>query len=82
MQKFSLEYQYQLYLQRMKLSEDKMHPEQKLQLRQAFMGACGQMLLMLRDDLTKFDEDKACDILDDMTKQVSIFFIKEIQSQN
>jgi hypothetical protein len=78
MQKFNLEYQYQLYLQRMALSEDKMHPEQQKQLRQTFMGACGQILVMLRDDIPELEENKACNVLDDMMNQVSVFFTKEI----
>lgn len=81
-QKFNLEYQYQLYLKRMALSEDSMHPEQRKQLRQTFMGAAGQMILMLRDDLTKLDDDKACDILQDMVNQVSTFFMKENCREN
>ena len=54
---FKLEHQYQLYLQRVALSEDKMHPQQKHQLRQAFMGCAGQMIILLRDDLAQLSED-------------------------
>lgn len=56
MDKFSLEIQYQLYLQRIELKESEMHPVQKVQLRQAFFGACGQMILLLRDDLAEIEQ--------------------------
>jgi hypothetical protein len=72
---FNLEYQYQLYLQRVKLKESEMHPEQKKQLRQAFMGACGQLLVLLKDDLSQLEETEVMDVLEDMTKQVADYFI-------
>lgn len=77
MDKFNIEYQYQLYLQRLNLSEDMMHPQQKIQLRKTFFGASGQMLLLLRDEVTKLDEDKAVEAFRDMIGQVSRFFISE-----
>jgi len=79
---FDLEHQYQLYLQRMKLDERKMHPIQKTETRRAFMGACGQMLIMLRDDISRLTEDEAVDVLDDMVSQVSDFLLKETNRQN
>ena len=42
MQEFNLEHQYQLYLQRMALSESTMHPQQKIQLRHDELSALGQ----------------------------------------
>ena len=53
---FNLEHQYQLYLKRVALKEAEMHSEQKKQLRQAFMGACGQIILLLRDEVGKLEE--------------------------
>lgn len=53
---FDLEHQYQLYLKRVALSENTMHPQQKKQLKEAFMGACGQMLILLRDDVGALEE--------------------------
>lgn len=82
MKKFNLEYQYQLFLERMSLSEDKMHSIQKRQLRSTFLGACGQMLILLRDDLSKYKDDKAVDIMQDMLNQVGDYFIKITKKQN
>ena len=82
MQEFNLEHQYQLYLQRMSLSESKMHPQQKIQLRQTFYGASGQMLILLRDELSKLEEDKAMETLQDLINQVGNFFLAETNKMN
>ena len=79
---FDLEHQYQLYLERVALSEATMHPEQKKQLRQAFMGACGQMLIMLRDDVGKLEEDEAIKVMENMISQVGNYFLKITNKQN
>lgn len=79
---FDLEHQYQLYLERVALSEATMHPEQRKQLRQTFMGACGQMLIMLRDDVGKLEEDEAIKVMENMINQVSNYFLKAINKQN
>ena len=80
--KFNLEHQYQLYLKRIALSEDQMHSEQKKQLRQAFMGACGQLLILLRDDLTDIEEEEAIKALDSMRDQVINYFLEETNREN
>lgn len=76
MEQFNLDYQYGLYLERVGLKETNMHPEQKRQLKQAFMGAVGQMLILFRDELTKFEDDKAVDIMQDMLNQVGDFWLR------
>ena len=82
MQEFNLEHQYQLYLQRMALSESTMHPQQKIQLRQTFFGASGQMLILLRDELSKLEENKAMETLQDLINQVGNFFLAETNKMN
>ena len=82
MQEFNLEHQYQLYMQRMALSESTMHPQQKIQLRQTFYGASGQMLILLRDDLSKLEEDKAMETMQDLINQVANFFFAETNKMN
>lgn len=82
MDNFNLENQYQLYLKRVGLSENKMHPEQKKQLKQTFMGACGQMLLLLRDEVGALEEEKAIETMQGMVNQVSDFFLKETHKTN
>lgn len=82
MQEFNLEHQYKLYLQRMSLSESTMHPQQKIQLRQTFFGASGQMLILLRDELSKLEEVKAMETLQDLINQVGNFFLAETNKMN
>ena len=82
MQEFNLEHQYQLYLQRMALSESTMQPQQKIQLRQTFFGASGQMLILLRDELSKLEEEKAMETLQDLINQVGNFFLAETNKMN
>lgn len=79
---FNLENQYQLYLKRMGLIESTMHPQQKIQLRQTFFGASGQMLLLLRDDLSELEEEKAMETLQDLINQVNNFFLSEMGKMN
>lgn len=76
MNKFDLEQQYQLYLKRVALNEKAMHPEQTKQLRQTFMGACGVMLMLLREDLAELEEKEAIEKLESMTDQVREYFVK------
>lgn len=75
---YNIEKQYQLYLQRVKLSEEQMHPTQRQEMRRAFFGAAGQMLVMLRDDLSELPEGKAVLVLENMHKEVQAFW--EIQN--
>jgi len=78
MNKFNLENQYQLYLKRVGLNEKQMPPLQKKQLKQSFMGACGQMLLLLRDDVGALEEDAAILTMENMIKQVGNYFAKQV----
>lgn len=75
MSKFSLENQYQLYLQRVGLNEATMHPIQKKQLKQTFFGAVGQILLLQRDELTKLSDDDGADVLQNMLDEVGNHFL-------
>ena len=66
----------------MALSESTMHPQQKIQLRQTFFGASGQMLILLRDELSKLEENKAMETLQDLINQVGNFFLAETNKMN
>jgi len=79
---FDLEHQYQLYLKRVGLKETNMNSVQKTETRRAFMGACGQMLILLRDDLGKLEESKAIETMQDMINQVQVHFMKETNKFN
>lgn len=79
---FDLEYQYQLYLKRVALKEDIMPEIQKRQLRQAFMGACGQIILLLRDDVGALSETDAIKTMENMINQVGNYFLKATNKNN
>jgi len=78
MDKYDLENQYQLYLKRVGLVESKMAPLQKKQLRQTFMGAYGQLLMLLRDDITKMEDNVAVLTIQNMFDQVANYFAKQV----
>lgn len=82
MRQFDLEHQYKTYLERVGLSEDRMHSQQKVETKRAFMGACGQMLYLLRDDLTKMPEHEGIETLQSMIEQVTQFWITEQNRNN
>lgn len=79
---FNLEHQYQLYLERVGMKERQMPLIQRKELKRAFMGACGQMLILLRDDLSELDENEAVDTLQNMHEQVSNFWLVETKKVN
>lgn len=51
MNQFNLENQYQIYLQLVNLNESTMSPIQRTETRRAFMAGCGQMLVLMRDEV-------------------------------
>lgn len=74
---FNLEHQYQLFLQRMALNENKMHPEQKKQLKETFFGAFGQAVNVFRDEITQLPDEDAMETMTSIWNQVGDFFIKK-----
>lgn len=79
MSKFNLDEQYRIYLERVRLDESKMHPVQKVETKRAFMGACGQILLLMRNDVAEIeDEDEAVRILESLLDQALKFWADEI----
>ena len=79
--KFKLEHQFELYLQRVGLTRDKMAANQYIEMKRCFIGACGQMLILLRDDLGALSEEEAIEKMKDMIHQVGQFFIIESNRQ-
>jgi len=79
---FNIEYQYQLLLKRMNLQEDRMHPQQKIQLKQTFYAAFGQLLILLRQDVSALPEEDGIHALNNMLAQVGDFFLAESDREN
>lgn len=73
-----LEDQFSFYLNKVGLSKSEMHPIQLTETKRAFMGACGQMLVLFRDVLGAIeDEDKAILQMEDLFNQIQIFWNNE-----
>lgn len=80
--KIDLEKQYTQYLERVGLKESSMGENQRIEMKRTFMGAWGQALVVMRDDLSAMEEDNAVEVLQDMFDQVGNFFIAESNRQN
>lgn len=78
---FDLEHQFQLYLKRVGLNPATMHKVQYSQNKQAFYGACGQLLIMLRDDMPE-NENEAVGTMQSMLEQVAKFWIEQKGQNN
>jgi hypothetical protein len=73
---------YTAYLKSVGLKQSKMSLGQNRELRRAFFGACGMMMVKLRDDIGTLPEDQAVKVLEDMFHQVNEFFLKENNKLN
>ncbi|WZL88296.1 hypothetical protein VS868_11885 [Salinimicrobium sp. 3283s] len=79
MKELDIEYQYQLYLSKVGLDELKMSYIQRLETKRAFYGACGQMLLLFRDNIgTIEDEYTAVTQMEKLFSQVQKFWKEQI----
>lgn len=74
---FDMEYQYQQYLKRVNLQPENMHPQQRIQLRQAFYGAIGQLLVLQREEISPLPEPVAVGVLENMEQQVAHYWIEQ-----
>ena len=74
MDQFNLRHQYLLYLERVGLKESDMGEVQRIETERAFMGACGQILIVLRDDLSSLPEEKAIEKCESTVEQVLSYF--------
>lgn len=78
MNAFGVEQQYQVYLQRVAMTEAQMGPVQRVEMRRTFYGAWGQALLCMRDDVAALSDDDAVNALSDMINQVADYWEKEV----
>lgn len=77
LKEFDLEAQYQFYLKLMKLTEREMHPEQIIQLKQAFYGGWGMVLMNLAE--INLPTPIMVGIMEDMVKQIATFWDNEVK---
>ena len=71
---YDVEWQYQQYLKRVKLSEKNMPEIQKQEMRRCFFGAWGQLLILQVEKLGKLPEPIAVGVLEHMLNQVKKFW--------
>lgn len=76
-----LEIQYQLYLKRVGLNFNTMGPNYIRETRRAFMGACGQILILMRDVISQKVEEEAVMSMEDLLSQVQDFWEEEMKNQ-
>lgn len=74
--------QWKLFLQRVGLKEEEMPADQQREMKRAFFGGVGQMLFYWRDDMQLEDEDAAVKHLEEMVKEISVFWEIELVTQN
>lgn len=75
-EEYTIAHQYSLFLERMQLDERYMHPEQLIQIKQAFYGAWGMLLVLLRDDISNMADGHR--ILSEMLQHISDFWEDQI----
>lgn len=81
-EQFQLEHQWNLYLERVGLKGKSLPVNQYREMKQTFFGACGQILLLLRDDVAALDDDEAMKVMESFINQVGEFFIAVSNRQN
>lgn len=80
MNPFNLEDQYQFYLEKVQLNEATMHPTQRIQLRETFMGAAGIILLLIRDEFAALSDQDGDRMFTSMIDQVSEFWNDRVEA--
>lgn len=83
---FDLTHQWQLFCERCELPEHKMPPDQRREMKRAFFGACGQLLIVFKDELGEYAEkngdEAAAGIMQDMLNQVEAYWENEVAEHN
>lgn len=83
---FDLTHQWHQFCERSGVPENVMPLDQRREMKRAFFGACGQLLIVFKDELVEYSEkngdDAAAAIMQDMLNQVAIFWEKEMVEHN
>lgn len=76
--KFDLGFQWKLYLSRVGLKEEQLPESQKLEMKRAFYGGCGQILMTFTNDIVDMSDDDGVKALDHLINQTSEFWEKQV----
>lgn len=83
---FNLNHQWGLFCERCQIPENKMPEDQRREMKRAFFGACGQMLILMKDELGDYGEKHgdyaAAEVLQNMLDQVGEFWQKEMDKHS
>lgn len=79
LEEINIELQWREYLKRVDLVESELHSKQRTEMKRAFYGACGQMLILwLRASVELTDEEFVI-VLEDVRNQVRKFWDDEVR---
>lgn len=75
---FQVETHWQAYLVMIGIKEEMLSPTQHQEMKRAFYGGFGQMLVLFRDNISLIeDNDEGIKVFMDITKQVHDFWVVE-----
>lgn len=77
-----IEAQWQKYLKLVGLEEAKLPDNQRIEMKQVFFGAFGQLLILVRDEMGVLEEETAMDVFQYLMDQVGVFFLRASDRQN
>ena len=78
--RLNLELYYPLFLEKINLKESDMPPIQRSEMKKAFMGGVGTMLLIIRDEIPNAEtEEDSIDMLQSLFDQVEKFWMSQIK---
>jgi hypothetical protein len=80
LQGLDLNEQYRRYLERMGMDESRMHPTQKRQVKQAFFGAIGQLLILFAGDFAYITNRSAPVALKLLNHQIQYFWQQQLDA--
>lgn len=67
--------QFEKYLQLVALDKRKMPPNQLREMRQMFHGATGQIIVLMRDELSALPDNQATLVLQEMLNEITNYFL-------
>ena len=70
--------QWQIYLERSRINEASMSSVQHSEMKKAFMGACAQTIISLRDEVSTYEEEMGIKILKSMLDEIGDYFTEEM----
>lgn len=77
-----IENEFNLYLQRAGFKKENINPIQYDEIKKAFFAAAGQILILMRDNVSLTEESKAVSRLQNMLDEIGRFWELEVKKHN